>query len=42
MMERSPRAPVFRSERFPGDGAEGFRRHREINPFHLEQPLILL
>ncbi len=25
-----------------GDGAECFLRHSEINPLHLEQPLILL
>ena len=42
MMERSPRAPGLAIDRLPGDGAECFRRHREINPLHLEQPLILL
>jgi hypothetical protein len=30
------------SDRLPGDGAECFPRHSEIDPLHLEQPLILL
>src|SRR5208282_3002055 len=29
-------------DRLPGDGAECFLRHSEIDPLHLEQPLILL
>src|ERR1700746_1409316 len=34
--------PGLAVDRLPGDGTECFRRHREIDPLHLEQPLILL
>ena len=34
--------PGLPIDRLPGDGTECFRRHTELNPLHLEQPLILL
>ena len=37
-----PARPGLAVDRLPGDGAECFLRHSEINPLHLEQPLILL
>ena len=42
MMERNPRAPSLLVDRLPGDCAECFLRHSEIDPLHLEQLLILL
>ena len=37
-----PARPGLAVDRLPGDGAKCFPRHSEIDPFHLEQPLILL
>ena len=37
-----PARPGLAVDRPLGDGAECFLRHSEINPLHLEQPLILL
>src|SRR5271156_1175463 len=37
-----PTRPGLAIDRLPGDGAECFRRHSEIDPLHLEKPLIPL
>ena len=42
MMERSPRAPVLRAIAFLAMAPSVSPRHSEIDPLHLEQPLILL
>ena len=40
--QAQPARPGLAVDRPLGDGAECFLRHSEINPLHLEQPLILL